>query len=126
MNQFFLKSKIHGAIVTHSEKDYDGSCAIDVEILNQASIKEYEKIDIYNITNGDRLSTYTILAKPGSRIISVNGAAAHKAKPVDKLVICSYASLEKSEISSHKPEMVYLDENNNVIKKTGSISMQAI
>ena len=117
MNQFFLKSKIHGAIVTHSEKDYDGSCAIDVEILNQASIKEYEKIDIYNITNGERLSTYTILAKPGSRIISVNGAAAHKAKPGDKLVICSYASLEKSEISSHKPEMVYLDENNNVIKK---------
>ena len=95
MNQFFLKSKIHGAIVTHSEKDYDGSCAIDVEILNQASIKEYEKIDIYNITNGERLSTYTILAKPGSRIISVNGAAAHKAKPGDKLVICSYASLEK-------------------------------
>ena len=126
MNQFFLKSKIHGAIVTHSEKDNDGSCAIDVEILNQASIKEYEKIDIYNITNGERLSTYTILAKPGSRIISVNGAAAHKAKPGDKLVICSYASLEKSEISSHKPEMVYLDENNNVIKKTGSISMQAI
>ena len=126
MNQFFLKSKIHGAIVTHSEKDYDGSCAIDVEILNQASIKEYEKIDIYNITNGERLSTYTILAKPGSRIISVNGAAAHKAKPGDKLVTCSYASLEKSEISSHKPEMVYLDENNNVIKKTGSISMQAI
>ena len=126
MNQFFLKSKIHGAIVTHSEKDYDGSCAIDVEILNQASIKEYEKIDIYNITNRERLSTYTILAKPGSRIISVNGAAAHKAKPGDKLVICSYASLEKSEISSHKPEMVYLDENNNVIKKTGSISMQAI
>ena len=126
MNQFFLKSKIHGAIVTHSEKDYDGSCAIDVEILNQASIKEYEKIDIYNITNGERLSTYTILAKPGSRIISVNGAAAHKAKPGDKLVICSYASLEKSEISSHKPEMVYLDENNNIIKKTGSISMQAI
>ena len=126
MNQFFLKSKIHGAIVTHSEKDYDGSCAIDVEILNQASIKEYEKIDIYNITNGERLSTYTILAKPGSRIISVNGAAAHKAKPGDKLVICSYACLEKSEISSPKPEMVYLDENNNVIKKTGSISMQAI
>ena len=126
MNQFFLKSKIHGAIVTHSEKDYDGSCAIDVEILNQASIKEYEKIDIYNITNGERLSTYTILAKPGSRIISVNGAAAHKAKPGDKLVICSYASLEKAEISSHKPEMVYLDENNNVIKKSGSISMQAI
>ena len=126
MNQFFLKSKIHGAIVTHSEKDYDGSCAIDVEILNQASIKEYDKIDIYNITNGERLSTYTILAKPGSRIISVYGAAAHKAKPGDKLVICSYASLEKSEISSHKPEMVYLDENNNVIKKTGSISMQAI
>jgi len=78
MNLTFLKSKLHGACVTHSELNYDGSCAIDSDILLQASIHEYERIDIYNITNGERFSTYTILAQPGSGIISVNGAAAQK------------------------------------------------
>ena len=126
MKYTFLKSKIHGAIVTHSELDYDGSCAIDSEILAQASISEYEKIEIYNITNGERFTTYTILAKPGSKIISVNGAAAHKASPGDKLVICSYVGLDKAHAKKHKPELVYLDASNNIVKKTASIAMQAV
>lgn len=122
----FLKSKLHGAHVTHSELDYDGSCAIDSNILAQASIHEYEKIDIYNVTNGERFTTYTILAQPGSGIISVNGAAAHKAKPGDKLVICSYIDIPKNEIKKHEPILVYLDTNNKIIKKTASIAMQLV
>lgn len=126
MTLSFLKSKLHGAHVTHSELDYDGSCAIDSNILAQASIHEYEKIDIYNVTNGERFTTYTILAQPGSGIISVNGAAAHKAKPGDKLVICSYMDIPKNEIKKHKPILVYLDTNNKIIKKTASIAMQLV
>ncbi len=122
----FLKSKLHGAHVTHSELDYDGSCAIDSDILAQASINEYEKIDIYNITNGERFTTYTILAQPGSGIISVNGAAAHKANPGDKLVICTYIDVPQEQINKHKPILVYLDNNNKIIKKTASIAMQLV
>ena len=126
MNLTFLKSKLHGARVTHSELNYDGSCAIDSNILEQASIYEYEKIDIYNITNGERFSTYTILAQPGSGIISLNGAAAHKASPGDKLVIYAYVDVTKEKIEKHKPILVYLDEENKIIKKTASIAMQLV
>ena len=126
MNLTFLKSKLHGARVTHSELNYDGSCAIDSNILEQASIYEYEKIDIYNITNGERFSTYTILAQPGSGIISVNGAAAHKASPGDKLVICAYVDVPQEKIKKHKPILVYLDKENKIIKKTASIAMQLV
>ena len=126
MSLKFLKSKLHGAHVTHSELEYDGSCAIDSEILAQAEIYEYEKIEIYNITNGERFSTYTILAQPGSGIISVNGAAAHKANPGDKLVICSYIDISEDQIKKHKPILVYLDSDNKVIKKTASIAMQLV
>ena len=126
MNLTFLKSKLHGARVTHSELNYDGSCAIDSDILAQASIYEYERIEIYNVTNGERFSTYTILAKPGSGIISVNGAAAHKANPGDKLVIASYIDVPEDQIKKHSPILVYLDTNNKIIKKTASIAMQLV
>jgi|TARA_B110000971_G_C19893572_1_gene446551 aspartate 1-decarboxylase len=126
MNLTFLKSKLHAARVTHSELDYDGSCAIDSDILAQASIHEYEKIEIYNITNGERFSTYTILAQPGSGIISVNGAAAHKANPGDKLVICSYIEVPEDQIKKHQPILVYLDSSNKVLKRTASIAMQLV
>ena len=123
MNLTFLKSKLHGARVTHSELNYDGSCAIDSDILAQASIYEYE---IYNVTNGERFSTYTILAEPGSGIISVNGAAAHKANPGDKLVIASYIDVQEDQMKKHSPILVYLDANNKIIKKTASIAMQLV
>ena len=115
-----------GHIKRCAELEYDGSCAIDSEILKEAKIHEYEKIEIYNITNGERFSTYTILAQPGSGIISVNGAAAHKAKPGDKLVICSYIDVPEERVKSHKPTLIYLDSNNKIIKKTASIAMQLV
>ena len=126
MKKTFLSSKIHKATVTDSQIDYEGSCEIDISLMKAASIAVYEKIDIYNITNGERFSTYTILAQPGSGIISVNGAAAHKASPGDKLVICAYVDVPKEKIKKHKPILVYLDEENKIIKKTASIAMQLV
>ena len=82
-----LKGKLHRVTVTHSELDYEGSCAIDRHLLETAGIREYEQIEIYNVTNGERFTTYAILAEDNSGIISVNGAAAHKADPGDIIII---------------------------------------
>jgi len=121
-----LKAKLHQASVTHSELlDYDGSCAIDGTLLDKAGIHEYEQIQIYNITNGERFTTYAIRAENNSRIISVNGAAAHKADPGDRLIICSFGTIEEKEISSYKPTLIYLDKDNIITHIEDSIPVQA-
>ncbi len=120
-----LKAKFHQACVTHSELEYDGSCAIDGALLDKAGIHEYEQIDIYNITNGERFTTYAIRAEENSRIFSVNGAAAHKANPGDRVIICAYARLDESEVTSFKPTLIYLDEENNIKRIKDHIPVQA-
>lgn len=116
MQLTLLKAKLHRACVTHSELDYDGSCAIDNALLLAAGIFEYEQIAIYNITNGERFITYAIRAEAGSKIISVNGAAAHKASPGDRLIICAYAQLSDDEVADFEPQLVYLDSNNDIVR----------
>ena len=120
-----LKCKLHQARVTHAELDYDGSCAIDARLLELAGILEFEQIQIYNITNGERFTTYAIVAEPGSGIISVNGAAAHKARVGDRVIICAYANYEAAEVKLHKPKLVYCDAQNRVVRSTNTIPMQA-
>lgn len=120
-----LKCKLHRACVTHAEVDYEGSCAIDDELLRLAGIHEYEQIQIYNVSNGERFTTYAIRAEAGSRIISVNGAAAHKAAPGDRVIVCSYAGLDEQELARFKPTLVYLDEQNRVIRTGDTIPTQA-
>ncbi len=120
-----LKSKLHSACVTHSELEYEGSCAIDAGLLRAAGIHEYEQIQIYNVTNGERFTTYAIRAEEGSRLISVNGAAAHKANPGDRVIICAYASLDEKEAARHKPTLVYLDEANRITRIDNAIPVQA-
>lgn len=120
-----LKAKLHQARVTHAELEYEGSCAIDGKLLDIASIREYEQIHIYNLTNGERLSTYAIRAEEGSGIISINGAAAHLAKPNDRIIICTYAQLDQQEAAKFKPTLVYLDVANRVVKTRNSIPIQA-
>ena len=120
-----LKAKLHQACVTHSELEYDGSCAIDGELLDKAGIHEYEQIDIYNITNGERFTTYAIRGEDGSKIISVNGAAAHKANPGDRVIICAYGRLDEKEMANFKPTLVYLDEENNISRIKDHIPVQA-
>lgn len=120
-----LKCKLHRARVTHAELDYEGSCAIDTDLLDLAGIRQYEQIHIYNVTNGERFSTYAISAEAGSGIISVNGAAAHKARVGDCVIICSYVSMDAHEALNHKPQLVYCDENNDVIRSANTTPVQA-
>ncbi len=120
-----LKAKLHRARVTHSELEYEGSCAIDGKLLELSGIREYEQIEIYNVTNGERFTTYAIRAEDGSGVISVNGAAAHKADPGDIIIICAYVGLNQQELASYKPTLVYLDERNEVTRCSNAIPVQA-
>lgn len=124
MQSIMLKAKLHRARVTHSELDYEGSCAIDGDLLDLAGIHEYEQIQIYNVTNGERFTTYAIRAESGSRMISVNGAAAHKAKEGDIVIICAYAQYTAAELLNFKPRMVYLGEGNLVTHTANAIPVQ--
>jgi len=117
MKRSFLYSKIHKATVTDSKIDYEGSCEIDIALLKAANIKVYEKIDIYNITNGERFTTYAIAGKADSGNVCINGAACHKASVGDKIIICTYASIKESEFQNHKPTIVYVNESNKIIPK---------
>lgn len=120
-----LKSKLHRVTVTHSELHYEGSCAIDENLLEAADIREYQQIDIYNVSNGERFTTYAIKAQRGSGIISVNGAAAHKANPGDLVIIASYAMYNELELQKFQPELVYVDGDNRIVDKRQQIPVQA-
>lgn len=107
-----LKAKLHHARITHTELEYAGSCAIDSALLEMVDIHPFEQIDIYNLENGERFTTYAIEAPPGSGIISLRGAAAHKGKPGERVIICAYAQLEESLIVGHQPKVCVLNEKN--------------
>ena len=126
MQRIMLKSKLHRVSVTHSELEYEGSCAIDVSLLEAANIKEYEQISIYNITNGQRFTTYAIQAEKNSRIISINGAAAHKADLGDKLIIATFANYNEIELEKYQPLLVYVDHQNKITITKNSIAMQLV
>jgi aspartate 1-decarboxylase len=125
MQTTMLKAKLHRASVTHSELDYEGSCAIDGKFLELAGIREYEQIHIYNINNGERFTTYAIRAEDGSGIISVNGAAARLASKGDLVIICAYAALEAQELESFKPKLIYFNDANEVVRCGHAIPVQA-
>jgi len=107
-----LKAKIHRAKVTSSCQHYEGSITIDKNLMDSVSILPFEQVEVYNITNGARFTTYAIEGKDGE--IIVNGAAAHLAKKGDLLVICSYTLLDEEEARNHKPKIIILNEENKV------------
>ena len=119
MQRIQLKSKLHRVRTTASELNYEGSCAIDELLLEAADIREYEQIEIYNVNNGERFSTYAIKGRRGSGMISVNGAAARKAAVGDILIIASFAGYSEVELAKYQPRLVYVDERNR-IKRIGS------
>ena len=119
-----LKAKLHRGRVTHSELEYEGSCAVDGVLLDRAGIREYEQIHIYNVNTGARFVTYAIRARENSGIISVNGAAARLATPGDILIICAYASYEQAELQQFKPTLIYLDNQNRISRTGDSIPVQ--
>lgn len=119
-----LKAKIHRARVTHAELHYEGSCAIDGLLLDASGIREYEQIHIYDVDNGERFVTYAIRAREGSGIISVNGAAAHKARVGDLVIICAYGIIDEAAMAEHKPTLVYPDESNAIARIGNAIAVQ--
>ena len=114
MIQEFLYSKIHRATVTDANLNYVGSITVDEALMNAAKIREWQKVDILDINNGERFQTYVIKGKANSGCICLNGAAARKVQPGDKVIIISYAYLNEDEISKHTPTVVMVDENNKI------------
>ena len=113
-----LKGKIHRATVTQAELDYIGSITVDMELLEQAGILEYEKVHIVDVNNGNRFETYTIAGERGSGIICLNGAAARCVQKGDKIIIMSYASMTPKEAEGACPKVVFVDEHNKPTRVT--------
>ncbi len=125
MQLTMLKGKIHRATVTRVERDYEGSCAIDENLLEAAGILEHEQIHIYNINGGERFVTYAIRGERGSGMVSVNGAAAHHARVGDLVIIAAYARMDEAEAAHHQPRLVYPDADNRVVRTAGRVPPQA-
>ncbi len=126
MQRTMLKAKLHRVTVTQSELGYEGSCAIDEDLLDAADIREYQQIDIYNVNNGDRFTTYAIRGQRGSGMISVNGAAARKAQVGDILIIATYAAYTEAELETFEPQLVYVDANNRIKRQGFKIPLQSV
>ena len=120
-----LKGKLHKAQVTHCELEYEGSCAIDTQLLEAAGILPFEQIQIYNIDNGERFTTYAIEAEAGSGVISVNGAAAHKAEVGHRVIICAYGQMEAEAAREFSPDLVYMGPDNRIVRTGDGIPVQA-
>lgn len=125
MQRTMLKSKLHRVTTTHAELHYEGSCAIDENLLDAANIRENEQIDIWNINNGERFTTYAIRAERASGIVSVNGSAARRAAPGDLLIIASFALYNEVELSKHAPVLIYVDAQNHIVRTGNAIAVQA-
>lgn len=124
MLRTLLKSKLHRVTVTHAELHYEGSCAIDEALLEAANILPNEQIDIYNINNGERFTTYAIRAQRGSGTISLNGAAARRASVGDLVIIATYSQYNEAELLTYAPSLVYVDEKNAIKTLGSSIAVQ--
>lgn len=109
-----LIAKIHRATVRETKLDYMGSVTIDMDLLDEAGIVPHEQIEVYNMSNGSRFTTYAIEGKRGSGIIGINGAAARLAYPGDKVIIATYGLFEESELAKHKPKILILDGDNKI------------
>lgn len=124
MQREMLLGKIHRAKVTHCELHYEGSCAIDENLLEASGIIEFQRIDIYVIDNGERFSTYAIKGERGSGMISLNGAAARRAQKGDLVIIAAYGTLDDKECKTFKPKLVFVNENNQIEEERGHIPTQ--
>lgn len=117
MKLTLLKSKIHRATVNDANLDYEGSISIDPKLAMAAHLTPFERVEIYNVTNGERFATYYIEGEIGSHKITINGAAAHKASQGDLVIICSYAEYDEDEAVGHNPRLIYVDDYNLILTK---------
>lgn len=113
-----LKGKIHRATVVQAELDYVGSITVDEALLEASGIHEYERVQIVDVNNGNRFETYTIAGERGSGLICLNGAAARQVQVNDKIIIMAYAMLDENEVKSYSPNVVFVDDNNKIIRTT--------
>lgn len=125
LRRTLLKSKIHRATVTAADLHYEGSVTVDVELMEAADLCPHERVDIYNITTGTRLSTYVLPGEPGSGEIQINGAAAHLVQPGELVILASFAEYEEDEIVGHIPRVVLVDESNRPVDATTVSSTEA-
>ncbi|MBF0107656.1 MAG: aspartate 1-decarboxylase [Magnetococcales bacterium] len=116
MEVSLLKCKLHRVTVTEAHLDYEGSCAIDEHLMEASGIREYEQIHLWNVTNGERFLTYAIRGERDSGMISVNGAAAHKARPGDLLIIAAFAWMSDAHADRFEPRLVYVDSSNRIVR----------
>ncbi|MEM6793113.1 MAG: aspartate 1-decarboxylase [Acidobacteriota bacterium] len=121
MRRTLLKSKIHRATVTDADLHYVGSMTLDPELMEAADILVHERIEIYNITNGERIATYAIEGERGAGEAILNGAAAHRFSPGDLVIICSYGEVEAAEAEEHQPKVVFVDAHNRVVEKSRAV-----
>jgi len=112
----FLISKIHRAVVTHTDLNYEGSIAIDEEIIEKSQLRIFQKVEIYNINNGNRFSTYVLPGERGSGMFMVNGAAARLVTPGDLIIIAAYALVDERELDTQNAVIVTMNEKNEVVK----------
>jgi aspartate 1-decarboxylase len=130
MQRTLLKSKIHRATVTGADLHYQGSITIDPLLMEAADLLSFERVEIYNVTNGERFATYAIPGKSGEGEIVLNGAAAHKVRPGHIVILASYANYEAEELRNHRPSLVFVDERNRQLDSAppvpGSIDEQLL
>jgi aspartate 1-decarboxylase len=126
MLRHLLKSKIHRATVTHCELHYEGSCAIDQDLLDTSDIRENEQVHIWNINNGERLVTYAICAARGSGIVSLNGSAARRASIGDLIIIAAFGMVADEHIEAHRPSLVFVDAKNRQTELKHSVAVQEL
>lgn len=125
MEVSLLKCKLHRVKVTESHLDYEGSCAIDEDLMEASGIREYEQIHLWNVANGERFITYAIRGERGSGMISVNGAAAHKANPGDIMIIAAFAQMSEAQADRFEPKLIYVDNHNRIVRVGNAVPAQA-
>ena len=119
MQRTLLKSKIHRATVTDADLAYEGSITLDPVLMEAADLLVNERVEVYNVTNGNRLATYAIPGTPGQGEVILNGAAAHLFSPGDLAIICSYATYDADELAGHQPKLVFVDADNRIARREG-------
>ena len=121
MRRNLLKSKIHRATVTDADLHYVGSITLDPLLIDAADLLVHERVEIYNVTNGERFATYVIEGEPGEGEVILNGAAAHKVSRGDIVILCSYAEYEADELADHQPSVVFVDGANQVVDQASAV-----
>lgn len=116
MQRHLMKSKIHRATITSADLHYEGSLTVDEDLLDAADLVDYEEIQVVNVNNGERLTTYVIPGPRGSGVIQLNGAAARLGMAGDVVILISYGIYDASEVAHHRPRVVHVDENNRIVR----------